>query len=62
LGLSNARLYLSGQNLFTFTNYTGLDPENQNLGASQGGIPSLGVDFLTQPLPKVYTVGINVGF
>lgn len=62
LGLTNARLYLSGQNLFTFTNYTGLDPENQNLGAAQGGIPSLGVDFLTQPLPRVYTLGINIGF
>ncbi|NJN26616.1 MAG: SusC/RagA family TonB-linked outer membrane protein [Cyclobacteriaceae bacterium] len=62
LHLSNLRLYLSGQNLFTFTDYTGLDPENQNLGASTGGIPSLGVDFLTQPIPKVYTLGLNVGF
>ncbi len=62
LNISNARVFVSGQNLLTFTNYTGLDPESQNLGASQQGVPSLGVDFLTQPLPRVYTVGINVGF
>jgi TonB-linked SusC/RagA family outer membrane protein len=61
IALSNARIYVSAQNLFTFTNYTGLDPENQNLGASQGGIPSLGIDFLTQPQPRVFMVGVNVG-
>jgi hypothetical protein len=26
-GLSNARIYLSGNNLFTITNYTGFDPK-----------------------------------
>lgn len=60
--LNNVRVYVSGQNLLTFTNYTGLDPENQNIGAAQGGLPSLGVDFLTQPLPRVYILGINIGF
>lgn len=61
LYLTNARVYVSAQNLLTFTNYTGLDPENQNLGASQGAIPSLGVDFLTQPQPRVLMMGVNIG-
>ncbi len=62
IALANARIYLSAQNLFTFTNYSGLDPESQNLGTSQGGLPSIGVDFLTQPQPRVIMAGINIGF
>ncbi|MCU0352515.1 MAG: TonB-dependent receptor [Cytophagales bacterium] len=58
--LGSARLYVTGQNLLTFTNYSGLDPENQNTGG--GLIPTLGVDYLTQPQPRVYMVGLNLGF
>ncbi|AHM60265.1 TonB-dependent receptor plug [Flammeovirgaceae bacterium 311] len=59
IGIASARLYVSGQNLITITNYSGLDPENQNLGF---GIPTLGVDYLTQPQPRVFMAGINIGF
>ncbi|AQG82369.1 SusC/RagA family TonB-linked outer membrane protein [Spirosoma montaniterrae] len=59
-GLSNARLYVSGQNLITITNYSGFDPESQNTGG--GRIPSLGVDYLTQPQARVVTFGLSVGF
>ncbi|MBD0254342.1 MAG: TonB-dependent receptor [Cytophagales bacterium] len=58
--LSTARVYVTGQNLWTFTRYSGLDPENQNTGG--GLVPTLGVDYLTQPQPRVYTLGLNVGF
>lgn len=60
IGLTNLRLYISGQNLITITNYSGFDPESQNTGG--GRIPSLGVDYLTQPQARVYTFGLNVGF
>jgi TonB-linked SusC/RagA family outer membrane protein len=60
--IANARVYVSGQNLLTFTNYSGLDPESQNLGVSQGAIPAVGVDYLTQGLPRVYMIGLNFGF
>jgi TonB-dependent starch-binding outer membrane protein SusC len=60
IGLTNMRLYVSGQNLITITNYSGFDPESQNTGG--GRIPSLGVDYLTQPQARVYTFGLNVGF
>ena len=60
IALTNARLYVSGQNLITRTNYTGFDPESQNTGG--GRIPSLGVDYLTQPQARVVTFGVSVGF
>ncbi|WKN46278.1 SusC/RagA family TonB-linked outer membrane protein [Tunicatimonas pelagia] len=58
--ISAARVYVTGQNLFTFTNYSGLDPESQNTGG--GLIPTLGVDYLTQPQPRTVLVGVNISF
>jgi TonB-dependent starch-binding outer membrane protein SusC len=58
--VSSAKIYLSGQNLYTFTRYSGFDPESQNTGG--GVIPTLGVDYLTQPIPRVFMLGLNVGF
>jgi len=55
VGLSRFRLYVSGQNLFTFTKYTGLDPEI-GLGSST----SSGIDGGSYPQSKVYTVGLQV--
>lgn len=34
IGVSNARLFLRGQNILTITDYLGLDPENQNANSS----------------------------
>jgi TonB-linked SusC/RagA family outer membrane protein len=58
--LSAAKIYFSAQNVYTFTNYSGFDPESQNTGG--GLIPTLGVDYLTQPIPRVFMVGLNLGF
>ncbi|GHB86514.1 SusC/RagA family TonB-linked outer membrane protein [Persicitalea jodogahamensis] len=60
IGLNNLRLYVSGQNLITITDYKGFDPESQNTGG--GRIPSLGVDYLTQPQARVMTGGLSVSF
>ncbi|MEJ7830437.1 MAG: SusC/RagA family TonB-linked outer membrane protein, partial [Segetibacter sp.] len=57
--LSNARLYLSGQNLFTITKYPGYDPE---LGAGGGNPLSNGVDPGIYPLSKLISVGLNLTF
>lgn len=57
LGISNARIYVQGQNLFTFTKYSGVDPE---VGA--GGVLSEGVDSQFYPHSKGYNVGLNVSF
>jgi hypothetical protein len=49
--LTRVRAFAQVQNAFTFTGYTGLDPE---LG--------VGFDNNTNPLNRTYTVGINIGF
>jgi hypothetical protein len=59
LTLSKIRLYVSTQNLFTITKYTGLDPE---IGIQGGNATQNGVDNGTYPGSKYYTVGLNVTF
>ena len=61
IGLNSLRFYIAGQNLWTFTNYSGFDPESQNLG-SNNQVPALGVDYLTQPLARTYMLGLNLSF
>ncbi|MCF8308717.1 MAG: TonB-dependent receptor [Bacteroidales bacterium] len=61
--IQKIRLYISGQNLFTFTDYPGYDPEVNSLytGAStQANNIQSGIDFFTAPQIKQYMFGINV--
>jgi hypothetical protein len=58
LGVSRARVYVQGQNLFTITKYTGPDPDIN----IQGGELTMGVDQFRTPSPSVYIVGFNFGF
>jgi TonB-linked SusC/RagA family outer membrane protein len=60
-GMSRARIYVSAQNLFTFTKYSGYDPE---VGNSQIGNRALtsGVDYGRFPAARMFTVGINTQF
>jgi TonB-linked SusC/RagA family outer membrane protein len=51
--------YLSGQNLFTITDYTGYDPEVNSLN---GNTLTQGVDLSAYPSTKSYTFGLNVKF
>lgn len=57
-GVKNVRLYISGQNLFTFTKYTGFDPEVNSFGNDS----QLGFDMNAYPQIKTYTFGINLNF
>ncbi|MEO6731695.1 MAG: TonB-dependent receptor [Ferruginibacter sp.] len=59
ISVPKIRLYVSTQNLFTITNYTGLDPE---IGVANGSATAGGVDPGSYPLSKFYTVGLNVTF
>ena len=54
--ISSLRLYVSAENLFTFTKYHGFDPE-----ISSGGT-SLGIDYGVYPQAKVWTIGANLAF
>ena len=54
------RLYLSLQNLFTITNYSGYDPEGGRNGASEQSGIYQGIDMATYPTAKTVQLGINV--
>ncbi len=58
--LDRVRIYVTGQNLMTFTKYTGWDPE-VNTDYLSGNI-GLGNDFYSAPQAKTIIVGINLGF
>jgi TonB-linked SusC/RagA family outer membrane protein len=58
--LSSARLFFSGVNLLTFTDYKGWDPE-VNTDYLAGNI-SQGNDFYSAPQARTYTFGLTLGF
>ena len=59
VGLSNLRVYASGQNLFTLTNYTGFDPE---IGSYNQNPLINGVDNGRYPISRSVTFGLNANF
>ncbi|WP_228450570.1 SusC/RagA family TonB-linked outer membrane protein [Chryseolinea soli] len=75
IGMSSVRVYVQGQNLWTITNYSGMDPEinlrnytsgNDRVGGSfqytAGTDRQLGVDGGAYPAAKQYLVGLNLTF
>jgi outer membrane receptor protein involved in Fe transport len=50
-----------GTNLFTWTNYKGMDPEVSAAGGT-GGSGSTGIDYLGVPAVSTFTFGINLTF
>jgi len=57
--LSRLRVYASGQNLFTFTDYRGYDPE---VGSFNQDALLNGIDNGRYPSPRTITLGLNVEF
>jgi len=57
LGINKLRFYLSVNNAFTLTEYNGYDPSASN-GDPIGG----GIDQGFYPVPRVYSVGLNLKF
>jgi TonB-linked SusC/RagA family outer membrane protein len=57
LNLSSVRIYVTGNNLYTFTNYSGFDPE-----VNTGNILLGGVDRISYPRAKIFMFGVNVEF
>jgi hypothetical protein len=56
-GLSKVRLYLTGVNVLTFTNYSGYDPEAR---ADQGN--RIGEEFYSAPPARTFAIGANFNF
>ncbi|HEX9939521.1 MAG TPA: TonB-dependent receptor, partial [Longimicrobium sp.] len=55
-GVSNARIYVTGANLATWTDYTGFDPEVSSFGV---GNLNRGIDIGAYPAAKSLTFGLN---
>jgi len=58
-GISRLRFYASVQNLYTFTHYSGYDPE---VGPINGNVFLNGIDLGRYPVPRTITIGINAEF
>lgn len=56
LMLERLRLYVSGTNTWTYTKYSGADPEVSTL---DGSVSAQGIDFFTLPQVRTFSVGIN---
>ncbi len=59
--VKNLTIYVSAQNILTFTKYSGYDPEVGNRNPSGSSLTN-GIDYAVYPQPKGYQVGINVNF
>ncbi len=57
--MTSCRLYVSGQNLYTFTKYSGYDPE---LGAFNSSVLQQNIDYGHYPNPRSITIGANIVF
>jgi hypothetical protein len=57
--ISSIRIYAQGFNLYTFTNYSGADPEISSMGDTN---LAPGVDRNTVPQARTYSFGINLTF
>lgn len=58
-GVSNLNLYVTGQNLYTWTNYSGFDPE---VNAYSGTPGVIGIDYGTYPQVRTVIFGIKTNF
>lgn len=58
-GISNVSAYITGQNLLTWTKYSGFDPEVNAFSSSPGII---GVDYGTYPQVRTFIFGIKTTF
>ena len=54
-----ARVYVTGQNLALWTDYTGFDPEVNSFG---GDVRARGIDLGGYPRARVWNFGLNLGF
>lgn len=57
--ISRLRIYVSGTNLLTFTDYSGYDPE-VNATRVSNGIPAIGIGWTSYPKARTFTFGLNV--
>lgn len=64
IGLTSVRVYAAVKNAFTFTDYSGYDPEisQQSDDSSSSNILETGIDRGRYPQPRIWSMGININF
>ena len=60
--VSSASVWVKGTDLFTLTNYSGIDPVGNSNSAALGGSGGMGIDFWGVPNPRGYSFGVNLTF
>lgn len=60
--ISNAVVYVSGNDLLTWTNYTGIDAVGNTVSAAAGGTGGEGYDVWSLPNPRVISFGVSFTF
>jgi TonB-linked SusC/RagA family outer membrane protein len=64
IGMNSVRLYTTVQNLYTFTNYIGYNPDVNvygNTNNTNNELRQMGVDYSAYPLARTFTFGVNIG-
>lgn len=59
LSMQNCKLYANLQNIYTFSRYSGCDPE---VGSMNQNALLTGIDNARYPSPRIYTFGLNITF
>jgi outer membrane receptor protein involved in Fe transport len=66
LPFAQFRLFVTAQNLYTFTKYTGMDPEiGSDAGTNSATTPypwATGIDVGYYPNPRTYLMGLSLKF
>ena len=60
--INKLRVYVQGQNLYTFTKYTGVDPDVRPVYSNQGTINGLGIDRGFSPAALTFITGLQIEF
>jgi TonB-linked SusC/RagA family outer membrane protein len=59
-GMNDARLFVSGRNLHTWTKYSGYNPDVNSAGVLANVV--MGVDYYAYPLARTYSIGVSAGW
>ena len=62
VGIQNARVYFTGNNLFCLNGYSGIDPDVNTGSGGSNGFPTPSYDYQSYPKARTYTFGVNLTF
>ena len=62
VGIQNARVYFTGNNLFCLDGYSGIDPDVNTGSGGSDGFPTPSYDYQSYPKARTYTFGVNLTF